>query len=71
MLFRSRGTPDPSTVLEINYSEATRPNPSTPELLNSFGFWNLVILGLMIANFGYPIAQFFIHKTLGSSAWGF
>ena len=68
---QKRGTPDPSTVLEINYSEATRPNPSTPELLNSFGFWNLVILGLMIANFGYPIAQFFIHKTFGSSAWGF
>lgn len=52
------------------YAEAAHPRSSVPALLNSFGFWNVVILALMIANFGYPIAQFFLNRTFGSSAWG-
>ena len=66
-----RGEPDAATTLQVAYAEAARPNPSVPCLLNNFGFWNIVILALMVANFGYPIAQFFIHRTFGSSAWGF
>jgi cytochrome c oxidase subunit 1 len=42
-----------------------------PALLNGFGFWNLVILALMLANFGYPILQFFLTKTYGSAGWGY
>lgn len=66
-----RGSLKPDALFKISYAQAARPSTATPELLNSFGFWNLVILGLMVANFGYPIAQFFIHRTHGSPAWGF
>jgi cytochrome c oxidase subunit 1 len=33
--------------------------------------WNLVILLLMLVNFGYPIAQFFLVKTYDAIAWGY
>jgi cytochrome c oxidase subunit 1 len=39
--------------------------------LNGFKLWNLVILGLMMLSYGYPILQFFILKTYNPSAWGY
>lgn len=68
---QKRGAIVPEAQLEVAYAEPLKASSTVPALLNSFGFWNLVILGLMVANFGYPILQFFIHRTFGSSAWGF
>ena len=31
-----------------------------PAALNGFALWNVLVLVLMIAAYGYPIAQFFI-----------
>ena len=56
---------------EIRYADSEQPVGRMPALLNGFGFWNLVILALMLANFGYPIAQFFLTKTFGSTGWGY
>ena len=68
---QKRGAVAEGSALIVAYAEAANPKTQVPALLNSFGFWNLVILALMIANFGYPIAQFFLNRTFGSTAWGF
>ena len=39
--------------------------------LNGFKLWNLVILGLMMLSYGYPILQFFILKTYNPTSWGY
>ncbi|TNG00425.1 MAG: cytochrome C oxidase subunit I, partial [Gammaproteobacteria bacterium] len=56
--------------LEVEYAEPVHPVMNIPKLLNSFAFWNVVILVYMIASYGYPIAQFFIMDTYGTTAWG-
>ncbi len=56
---------------EIEYAEYFHPVTRVPALLNGFTVWNLIILALMLANFGYPIAQFFLVKTFGSTGWGY
>jgi cytochrome c oxidase subunit 1 len=48
-----------------------QPEPPMPYWLNNFKLWNLVILGLMMLSYGYPILQFFILKTYNPSAWGY
>ena len=48
-----------------------QPLPPMPYWLNNFKLWNLVILGLMMLSYGYPILQFFILKTYNPSAWGY
>jgi len=68
---QKRGDEALEAVMVVAYAEPAHPRTKVPALLNSFGFWNIVILALMIANFGYPIAQFFLNRTFGSTAWGF
>jgi cytochrome c oxidase subunit 1 len=31
-----------------------------PTTLNGFALWNVLVLVLMVAAYGYPIAQFFV-----------
>jgi cytochrome c oxidase subunit 1 len=56
--------------LEMEYAEAIHPAPRVPHLLNSFAFWNVVIAIYIIASYGYPIAQFFLSPTFGTTTWG-
>ncbi len=39
--------------------------------LNNFVPWNLLILGLMLLSYGWPILQFFVLKTYNPTAWGY
>jgi cytochrome c oxidase subunit 1 len=39
--------------------------------LNNFIPWNLLILGLMMLSYGWPILQFFVLKTYNPTAWGY
>jgi cytochrome c oxidase subunit 1 len=55
---------------QIAYATAVHPPVRLPKLLNSFAFWNIVILFYLIISYGYPIAQFFILNTFGSMPWG-
>lgn len=68
---QKRGEPARIEQTEIRYADSEQPVGRVPALLNGFGFWNIVILALMLANFGYPIAQFFLTKTFGSTGWGY
>ena len=42
------------------YALAVHPPERVPAALNGFALWNVLVLVLMIAAYGYPIAQFFI-----------
>jgi len=68
---QKRGEPVTLEESEIRYAEAEQPLTPAPALLNGFGVWNVIILVLMVANFGYPILQFFLTKTFGSTGWGY
>ena len=71
VLYKSQTEGVEEKAAEIRYAAYDEPDTRVPALLNSFGVWNVAILVLMLANFGYPIAQFFFSKTFGSVGWGY
>ncbi|HWP01488.1 MAG TPA: b(o/a)3-type cytochrome-c oxidase subunit 1 [Methylococcus sp.] len=56
---------------QVVYAEPLHPVGPLPDLLNGFKWWNVVILFLMLASFGYPIARFFLMETHNPTAWGY
>ena len=42
------------------YALAVHPPERLPASLNGFALWNVLVLVLMVAAYGYPIAQFFV-----------
>jgi len=61
------------TALQIQPEDdpPSQPAGPLPDWLNDFKLWNLLILGLMVLSFGYPILQFFFMKTYDQTAWGY
>ncbi|KAB0269204.1 cytochrome C oxidase subunit I [Microvirga brassicacearum] len=49
-----------ATDLRPIYALAVHPPERVPAALNGFALWNVLVLVLMVAAYGYPIAQFFI-----------
>jgi cytochrome c oxidase subunit 1 len=49
----------------MRYAVALHPAARVPAALNGFALWNVLVLVLMVAAYGWPIAQFF---ALPSSA---
>ena len=47
----------------LRYALAAHPPHSVPAVLNGFRYWNLIVLVLMLAAYGYPIAQFFLNDA--------
>jgi len=41
------------------YAVAVHPPAQVPRALNGFGLWNVLVAVLMLAAYGWPIAQFF------------
>jgi cytochrome c oxidase subunit 1 len=50
----------------IRYALALHPPARVPEALNSFGLWNVLVLILMLAAYGWPIAQFITQPSPGA-----
>jgi cytochrome c oxidase subunit I len=48
-----------ATGLRSLYATAVHPPERVPAALNGFALWNVLVLVLMVAAYGYPIAQFF------------
>ncbi len=48
------------------YALAAHRAHSVPAALNGFGLWNVLVLVLMIAAYGYPIAQYFVTPSPGA-----
>jgi cytochrome c oxidase subunit 1 len=45
------------------YALAVHPPQRVPAALNGFALWNVLVLVLMLAAYGYPIAQFVIEPS--------
>ena len=58
-----------TAVLPLKFSLAVNPPRSLPASLNSFGIWMLLVVGLTVANYGYPLAQFLFLDNTGVSAY--
>jgi len=55
---------------EVEYAVPIHPVVGVPKLLNGYAFWNVLILLYIISSYGYPIAQFFLMPTYGTTTWG-
>jgi len=53
-------------VVRPLYALAVHPPLRVPAALNGFGLWNVLVLVLMVAAYGYPIAQFLIEPSPGA-----
>jgi cytochrome c oxidase subunit I len=58
-----------AVIPPLTFSLAVDPPRRLPASLNGFGLWLLLVVGLTVANYGYPIAQFLFFK--GSSVPSF
>ena len=56
-----RGAPE--TDRQMHYAVAVNPPERVPSALNGFALCNWIILFLMVAAFGFPLAQFFVFKS--------
>jgi cytochrome c oxidase subunit 1 len=69
VLLRTHGVGQPADNLEVEYAESLHVTARMPHLMNSFGFWVMLVVVYMLASYGYPIAQFFILETHGALPW--
>jgi cytochrome c oxidase subunit 1 len=59
VIVRSSFSPLAEYMPPLRYALAVNPPESVPSLLNGFGFWNVILLLLVLISYGYPIGQFF------------
>ena len=58
-----------ASVRPLTFSLAVDPPRWLPASLNGFGVWILLVVGLTVANYGYPIAQFLYLQSTGVPAY--
>ena len=51
-----------SSVAPFTFSRTAHPSDHVPALLNGFGLWVAMMIGLTLVNYGYPIAQLALLK---------
>ncbi|MDB5744701.1 MAG: cytochrome oxidase subunit [Polaromonas sp.] len=51
-----------SEIQPFTFSRTAHPSNHVPALLNSFGLWIAMMIGLTVVNYGYPIAQLAMLK---------
>jgi cytochrome c oxidase subunit 1 len=68
-LARTHGNTRAEARLEVEYAEPLHPVQRMPHLMNSFGFWVVLVVVYLVASYGYPIAQFFLMDTYGTVPW--
>jgi len=49
-----------TAIASFRFAVAVHPPTRVPAALNGFGLWNVLVLFLMVAAYGWPIAQFFV-----------
>jgi len=50
----------------MTYALALHPPARVPASLNGFALWNVLVLVLMLAAYGWPIAQFIVRPSPGA-----
>jgi len=68
-LLRTHSNTEIEENTDVEYSVPVHAVVGLSKLLNSFAFWNVVILIYLIASYAYPIGQFFLMDTYGSMPW--
>ena len=58
-----------TAALPLRFSLAVHPPRNLSVSLNSFGIWMLLVVGLTVANYGYPLAQFLFLDRTGVPAY--
>lgn len=69
VLLRSSFAPRAEYMPPVRYALAIHPPTTVPKLLNGFGFWNVLLLALMLVAYGYPIGQFFFLHNQNSPGY--
>jgi cytochrome c oxidase subunit 1 len=60
---------DPAPISALGYALAVYPPLRVPAALNGFALWNVIVLVLVVAAYGYPIGQFFFLKPHSAPAY--
>mgnify|MGYP001813072505 FL=1 len=68
-LLKTHGSMQPVVNPDVVYAEPLHPVVRLPRLMNGFAFWNLILLVYMVASYGYPVLQFFLMETHGTTPW--
>ena len=68
-LLKTHGSMQPVDDPDVVYAESLHPVARMPRLMNGFAFWNAILLVYMVASYGYPILQFFLMETHGTTPW--
>ena len=69
VLAKTHGNAKTETNPGVEYAESLHPVVRLSPLLNGFGFWTFLVVIYLIASYGYPIAQFFLMDTYGTTPW--
>ncbi len=69
VLFKTHGNTQPVGNPDVVYAESVHAVPRVHRLMNGFAFWNVLILAYIVVSYGYPILQFFLMDTYGTSPW--
>jgi cytochrome c oxidase subunit I len=63
VLIRSSFAPVAESMPPLRLALAVNPPASVPPLLNGFGFWNIVLVAMVVVSYAYPVGQFFfLHR---------
>ena len=52
-----------AAMVQYRFAVAVHPPTRVPAVLNGFGLWNALVLFLMVASYGWPIAQAFVIQA--------
>jgi cytochrome c oxidase subunit I len=69
VLLRTSFAPVVDSMPPIRYALAVNPPATVPPLLNGFGFWNVILLALVLIAYGYPVGQFFFLHNQNAPAY--
>jgi cytochrome c oxidase subunit 1 len=69
VLWKTHGNDLAESNLEVEYAESLHPVVRMPALMNGLAFWTLIVVVYMAASYGYPILQFFLMETHGTTPW--
>ena len=69
VLVRTQTNPQREPGMTVEYAEPLHPVLRIPRLLNGLAFWTALVVVYMVASYGYPILQFFLMETHGTTPW--
>jgi cytochrome c oxidase subunit I len=69
VLVRSSVAKPAGEMPPVRYSLAINPPRTVSPLLNGLGFWNVILLVMLVIAYGYPLGQFFAMRNQSSPGY--